>query len=80
MEAAEMFEAYDRRLSKVLGQSTTKEGAIQLALTALRSTTGANQHRKEDILIRQEPAAPVKTYYFNNFDKPSTKIIRRKPK
>tara|TARA_A200000159_G_scaffold141439_1_gene144268 strand:- start:704 stop:946 length:243 start_codon:yes stop_codon:yes gene_type:complete len=78
MEAAEMFEAYDRRLSKVLGQSPTKEGAIQLALTALRSTKGSERHRKEDILIRQEPAAPVKTYYFNNFDTPSTKIIRRK--
>lgn len=78
MEVAVMFEAYDRRLSKVLGQSPTKEGAIQLALTALKSKTGPDQHRKEDILIRPEPSAPVKTYYFNNFEKPSTKIIRRK--
>jgi hypothetical protein len=68
-----MYEVYDKRYCKVLGQAQTKEEAKELAIKA---TTLLNpKHQIADLKIRTPLEPPVRVFY----ERPSWKPEKQPP-
>ncbi|MAT87161.1 MAG: hypothetical protein CL532_01225 [Aestuariivita sp.] len=56
-----MYEVYDKRHCKVLGQARTKDEAKELAIKA--TTLSSPKHQIADLKIRTPLEPPIKVFY-----------------